>query len=101
MSAIIFKFKKNDFVECIGYKFTKYKQIIIFANGLEPFLNWNNLIGSKIEGAYIQRFSAKYDPGSIKNIFEIRSLKKLDRISKNVKYLPPKVRQKINYINKL
>ena len=61
----------------------------------------NNLIGSKIEGAYIQRFSAKYDPASIKNIFEIKSLKKLDRISKNVKYLPPKVRQKINYINKL
>jgi len=48
LSAIIFKFKKNDFVECKEYKFIKSKQIIIFANELELVLNLNNLIGSKI-----------------------------------------------------
>ena len=48
MSAIIFKFKKNDFVEFKEYKFIKSKQIIIFANELELVLNLNNLIGSKI-----------------------------------------------------
>jgi hypothetical protein len=48
----------------------------------------------------LQKFSTKYNLGSIRNIFEVRSAKKIDRIGKDVKYLAPKVRKKMNYIKK-
>ena len=96
--SILCNFKGNDFAQCKEYKFIKSKPIIIFANASEPVLNLNNLIDSKIAAVYIQRFGTKKNLGSTRNIYEVRSVKKLDRISNDVKYLPPEVSQKMNYI---
>jgi hypothetical protein len=99
-STFLCNFKNNDFKECKGYKIFKRYPIFIFANGSEPVLNLSNLINCKLAGVYVQRFGSSKKTGLIRNINEKRSVRKLDKISNNVKYLPLSIRKDLNFIQK-
>jgi hypothetical protein len=96
---ILNNFENNDLIRLKLKKLINDFPILFFVNGIEPILNFKNLVGLKIFRTYIMRFKPKNKKVFKNRLFQTRTNYRLRSISRKTHYLPDILYKKILTIN--